>query len=189
MLIPRPETELLVDLAIGFSKNKETLSLIDVGTGSGVIAISLAVALPNANIYAADISMPALKVAKENAESHHQDQIKFIQSNLLAPFRGKFDLICANLPYVPSQALKTLQVSKWEPRMALDGGSSGLDLIEALLLQTTGILAGGGMILLEIEANLGKESLEMVHKIMPGARHQLHQDLAGKDRILQIQLP
>ncbi len=188
VLIPRPETELLVDLAVKYGQKKESLSIIDVGTGSGIIAVSLAAALPNAKVYAVDISMAALKIAKENARFHRQNKVNLIQANLIAPFRGNFDLICANLPYIPSLRLETLDVSRWEPHLALDGGSSGLELIERLLIQAKTNLSKDGAIVLEIEASLGVESLEVAHKIMPNAMKNLHKDLAGKDRVIEIQL-
>jgi len=187
VLIPRPETELLVDLAIQFGKEKESLSIIDIGTGSGIIAVSLASVFSNAKVVATDISMDALKIAKGNAQIHHVDQVKFIQSDLLTPINGEFDLICANLPYIPSQNLNNLPVAKWEPRVALDGGMSGLELIEKLLMQTRTKLARGGTALLEIESTLGEQNLNLARKILPRADLHIHQDLSGKDRVLEIQ--
>lgn len=189
VLIPRPETELLVEKAIEFGQSLESLSIIDVGTGSGIIAISLAANLAHADVFALDISRAALAVAKENAACHHQTRIKFIQSDLLTPFRGKFAIICANLPYIPSLKMETLQVTRWEPRLALDGGTSGLNLIEKLLEQAKTNLAPGGCVLLEIESSLGKASLDIASSIFPDANRQLIQDLAGFDRVLQILLP
>jgi len=189
VLIPRPETELLVERAIEFGQTKDSLTVVDVGTGSGIIAVSLAAILPHARVYAIDISRAALVVAMENAKRHQQSRIKFIQSDLLSPLRGQFNLICANLPYIPSQKMKNLQVAKWEPRLALDGGTSGLELIKKLLAQAKTNLAPKGCILLEIESSLGKPALEIASKIFPEAKHQLIQDLAGLDRVLQILLP
>jgi len=189
VLIPRPETEILVESAIAFGKHKKNLSIIDVGTGSGIIAISLAAAFPGANLIAVDLSIAALKIAKENAQIHHRNQIIFIQTNLITPIKGHFDLICANLPYIPSGTLEKLPVGKWEPQMALDGGTSGLVLIEQLLIQAENKLARGGCILLEIESSLGKESMELAKNIIPNSKRQLLQDLSGKDRVIQITLP
>lgn len=189
VLIPRPETELLVEKAIEFGQSLESLSIIDVGTGSGIIAVSLATNLAHADVFALDISRAALAVAKENAANHHQTRIRFIQSDLLTPFQGKFDLICANLPYIPSLKIETLEVTRWEPRLALDGGTSGLNLIEKLLEQAKTNLAPGGCVLLEIESSLGKASLDIASSIFPDAHRQLIQDLAGLDRVLQILVP
>jgi release factor glutamine methyltransferase len=107
----------------------------------------------------------------------------------MAPFNAQFDLICANLPYIPSRMLENLEVAKWEPQLALDGGESGLDLIERILVQAKMNLTHGGMILLEIESSLGRESLDRAKKILPEANPRLHQDLSGKNRVLEIQLP
>lgn len=189
VLIPRPETELLVEKAIEFGQSLDSLSIIDVGTGSGIIAVSLAAILAHADVFALDISRAALAVAKENAANHHQTRIRFIQSDLLMPFQGKFDLICANLPYIPSLKIETLEVTRWEPRLALDGGTSGLNLIEKLLEQAKTNLAPGGCVLLEIEFSLGKASLDIASSIFPDAHRQLIQDLAGLDRVLQILVP
>jgi release factor glutamine methyltransferase len=186
VLIPRPETELLVENAIAFGQEKDSLTVVDVGTGSGIIAISLAASLNHASVYALDISNAALAVAKENAKNHQQSRIMFVQSDLLSPFRGRFDLICANLPYIPSQKMEKLPVARWEPRLALDGGASGLESIEKLLFQAKSRLAPGACILLEIESSLGTQALEIAHLTFPGAKHHLIQDLAGHDRVLQI---
>ena len=189
VLIPRPETELLVEKAIAFGQDKDSLTIVDVGTGSGIIAISLAASLSHASVYALDISSAALAVAKENAGFHQQNRIKFVRSDLLSPFRGGFDLICANLPYIPSQKMEKLPVTKWEPRLALDGGASGLESIKKLLFQAKSRLSSRACILLEIESSLGKQALEIAQITFPCAKHHLIQDLAGHDRVLQILLP
>ena len=103
-----------------------------------------------------------------------------------SPFPLSFDLICANLPYIPTRKLKNLTVAQWEPWLALDGGSSGLDLIEKLLRQARSRLAPSGAILLEIESSLGSQSFALAKCIFPGAEIHLHQDLAGKDRLIEI---
>jgi release factor glutamine methyltransferase len=187
VLIPRPETELLVEIALKLTCNRENLSIVDVGTGSGIIAISLAAELPGATMIALDLSSPALSVAQENARRHAQSQIHFVQSNLLTPFNTQFHLICANLPYIPSYALDTLDVAKTEPRLALDGGESGLLVIGELLRQARTRLAASGTILLEIEASLGQAALTAAHEAFPEANNQLIRDLSGKDRIVKIQ--
>ncbi len=186
VMIPRPETELLVEKAIAFAQNITAPHIVDVGTGSGVIAISLAVEFPSALIIASDISKEALWIAKKNASLHRQMQIHFVQADLVTPFWQEMDIICANLPYIPSRVLDTLDVSRWEPRLALDGGENGLEPIETLLRQAQSRLAFPGMILLEIEANLGAKSLALAKVIFPRAKHTLHRDLAGRDRILEI---
>ncbi|HSG44368.1 MAG TPA: peptide chain release factor N(5)-glutamine methyltransferase, partial [Anaerolineales bacterium] len=133
-LIPRPETELLVEKAITWLKNNPTQRTIaDVGTGSGAIAIALATNIPDANILATDISPKALQVAIQNAEKHKVlGKINFMECDLL-PERTSIDLLCANLPYIPTDTLHELSVFGREPTLALDGGSDGFALIRKLI--------------------------------------------------------
>lgn len=187
VLIPRPETELLVERALQVAESKAQPQIADVGTGSGVIAISLAVALPAADILAIDLSRAALRIARKNATRHQQQhRIQFLQADLLLPVHAHFDLICANLPYIPTTTLDTLAVSKWEPRLALDGGEGGLDLIERLLCQARMRLGSRGTVLLETEATLGPATLVAAQSAFPTAHVTLHQDLAGQDRLVEI---
>ncbi len=188
VLIPRPETELLVELAFHSIQDQNQPVIVDVGTGSGAIAVSLAAELPGANIAALDCSLPALKIAQLNARLYAQNQIRFVQSDLLTPFRIRFDLICANLPYIPRERLNGLNVSRWEPRLALDGGESGLDVILKLLHQAQTRLSPGGSVLLEIESSLGENALKAACTVFPDAQTTCHKDLAGHDRIIEIHL-
>jgi release factor glutamine methyltransferase len=187
VLIPRPETELLVERAISIAKMIEQPHIMDVGTGSGIIAISLAAELPQAIVIASDLSWQALRVAQGNADRLGQAHIQFLQANLLQPLVGPFDLVCANLPYIPSHRLAALEVSKHEPRLALDGGESGLDLLRNLLAEANTRLAPTGTLLLEIESSLGSEALSLAQHSFPTAQVILHQDLAGHDRLIEIQ--
>jgi len=187
VLIPRPETESLVDIALGYAGKIQQPKIIDVGTGSGAIALSLAAELDDADIIATEISRAALRIAQENAQRLGQPEIQFLQADLLEPLAGQFDLICANLPYIPSGKLKTLQVSRWEPRQALDGGMSGIDIIYRLLEQARTRIMSQGVILLEIESSLGQASLEAAKSAFPNASIRLVQDLSGRDRIIEIQ--
>lgn len=189
VLIPRPETELLVERALSFCTGMPHPRLIDVGTGSGVIAISLQLALPNASVFASDLSFGALRIARQNAQRHDCLGIHFFQADLLLPVHQTFNFICANLPYIPIASLDQLPVAKWEPRTALDGGKSGLDLIQRLLAQAQTRLTHPGIILLEIEATLGPETLDLATSMLPLADCQIHPDLAGKDRLLIIDHP
>jgi len=187
VLIPRPETELLVERAVQHIKKMIRPLIADVGTGSGALAVTLAAESPSASVTALDISRPALTIAKGNAQRHHQSDIRFVQSNLLEPFQAQFDLICANLPYIPTDKLDDLPVSIWEPRLALDGGEDGLEVINILLQQARTRLAPGGVVLLEIEASLGKTTFKAARAAFPTARHILHQDLSGHNRLIEIQ--
>jgi len=206
VLIPRPETELLVEKAIVWlqTSNPSTLfreeqRVADIGTGSGAIAISIALHVPNAHVVATDISSAALDVAKSNARKHNvQDQIEFIECDLLPESKIKgqtsnlqlssFNLICANLPYIPTETLHNLPIYKREPTLALDGGTDGLDLFRRLLDIAPNWLAPHGMILLEIEATRGVKATSLACDIFSNATIHLHQDLAGRDRLLEIML-
>lgn len=151
VLIPRPETELLVELVVETVGNDESLTVADVGTGSGGIAISLAKRLhENTRVIASDISSKALNVARKNALKNGVNNIEFIQGNLLDGISGSLDVVVANLPYVPSMDMSNLQEEvKKEPILALDGGFDGLRLIEPLVAQCAEKMKPGGCIFLE----------------------------------------
>ncbi|MCQ3937787.1 MAG: peptide chain release factor N(5)-glutamine methyltransferase [Chloroflexi bacterium] len=196
VLIPRPETELLVEKAIQWlGSSPERRTVADIGTGSGVIAVSIAMHVPDARILATDISIKALKVARHNAQKFHvHHKIDFLQCDLLPqhidplPTDSHFDLICANLPYIPTQTLHGLPVYGREPTLALDGGEDGLDLFRRLLALSTEWLAPRGALLLEIEAAQGMKALSLAYDLFAEAAIQLHKDLAGRDRLLEIHL-
>lgn len=194
VLIPRPETELLVEKAIAWLKaSPERRTVADVGTGSGAIGVTLAFHVPDAYVLATDLSMPALQVALGNARKFHvAERMDFIECDLLPALnveRSTFDLICANLPYIPTATLKRLAVFETEPSLALDGGADGLDAIRRLLALVPKWLAPGGRILLEIEAGQGAQVLALAYDLCSEAEICLHQDLAGHDRLLEISLP
>jgi release factor glutamine methyltransferase len=196
VLIPRPETELLVEKAIKWlSASGERRTVADIGTGSGIIATSIAMHIPSARILATDISRAALKVAKHNAEKFHvHHRIDFLECDLLPqhidplPTDRHFDLICANLPYIPTQTMRELPIFGREPTLALDGGKDGLDLYRRLLDIVPNWLAPNGMLLLEIEATQGLKALSLAYDLFSEASISLHQDLAGHDRLLEISL-
>lgn len=152
-LVPRPETEQLVELIIEYSRRHDArLSLLDVGTGSGVIAITLALQLPHARVTATDLSAEALCLAKENAARHSVgERIAFHQADLFPPDRKRFDWIVANLPYVASTELASLQREvQHDPLRALDGGPDGLFLIRRLIEASPARLAPGGVLAMEV---------------------------------------
>ncbi|HEX6034580.1 MAG TPA: peptide chain release factor N(5)-glutamine methyltransferase [Anaerolineales bacterium] len=196
VLIPRPETELMVERAIAWLRESSVRRTIaDVGTGSGVIAVSIAVHVPDADILATDISASALDVAKQNAKKFDVDhRIEFVQCDLLPPKPDFFpteqhlDLICANLPYIPTDTLRSLPVYGREPTLALDGGDDGLDLIRRLLQIGPEWLAPNGLMLLEVESTHGIRALNLAYDLFSQAIIHLHQDLAGQDRLLEIHL-
>ena len=196
VLIPRPETELLVEHAIVWLQSRpQWRTIADIGTGSGAIALALAVHVPDAHITATDISAGALEVARRNAARLQvSSQVEFVRCDLL-PAAGtaeahlrRFDLICANLPYIPTETLRALRVYGREPTLALDGGPDGLEPFRRLLALAPERLAPGGLLLLEIESTRGSLALSLAYDAFEQAEIHLHQDLAGRDRLLQIQL-
>ncbi len=189
VLIPRPETEFLVELAIGWLRMHPTLRhAADVGTGSGCIGISLAVNVPDLNVLASDISADALNIARRNAVKNGvEPRMEFACCNLLPP-GTEFDLIVANLPYIPTRTLHRLPVFGREPTVALDGGIDGLDLIKRLLAIAPSCLVPGGLLLMEIEASEGSSALSYACDVFAESEIHLHKDLAGRDRILEIQV-
>jgi release factor glutamine methyltransferase len=225
VLIPRPETELLVERALSWAQryealrsghrdapptvvdrsiqreggggipmpSKETfLRIADVGTGSGAIAVGLAVALPQAAIYALDSSPDALEVARQNAaRCGVKERITFLEGDLLSPLTGEraaVDLIVANLPYVTEDEYAELPpgIRDYEPRAALIAGPDGLDAIRRLLHSARPHLASGGAILLEIGAAQGAAISALAEKAFPEARVEAISDYGGRDRVVEI---
>lgn len=193
VLIPRPETEQLVELAGRWARQqpRPDLHLVDVGTGSGCIAITLARKLPQAHITAIDISSPALAVAQENARTYAVDQrIRFYEGDLLTPLSQPAHLIIANLPYITDGEWTQLDdgVKSYEPALALRGGKDGLTLIRTLLEQAKTRLLPGGGIFLEIGWQQGAAATRLAQQLFPQAVGQCLPDYAGHDRFIYIQL-
>lgn len=196
VLIPRPETELLVEKAIAWLQESPVRRTVaDVGTGSGAIAISIAVNVPDVQILATDISLEALELARKNAIKFDViKRIDFVQCDLLPyhidalPTERHFDLICANLPYIPTETLQSLPIFGREPTLALDGGADGLALIRRLLDIGPKWLAPNGMMLFELESTRGIPALNLACDLFSEGIIHLHQDLAGQDRLLEITL-
>lgn len=189
-LIPRPETELLIEHALAWlGAHPQARQAADVGTGSGCIAVTLAKHAPNLSITATDISAQALEIARTNAKKHNvEGQITFMQTDLLQGQRVTFDMICANLPYIPTATLHALDVFGREPTLALDGGADGLDLIRVLMTDGRARLAPGGLLLLEIDSSHGAAALTLAQETFPHADVRLIPDLSGRDRLIRIQL-
>jgi release factor glutamine methyltransferase len=200
VLIPRPETELLVEQAILWLQSRPvtsqtSLRAADVGTGSGCIAVSLAHHLPDLRVLATDLSLPALEVARHNALRHRvADRVDFVQCDLLPPHpdplptENHFDVICANLPYIPTETLERLSIFGREPTLALNGGSDGLDPIRHLLKTAPEWLAPDGLILIEIEAGQGVAAVSLAYDSFDTATINLRRDLAGQERMVAIRL-
>jgi release factor glutamine methyltransferase len=246
VLVPRPETELLVELALAWTmddrrwtmehgivepqnwansaiprtKNREptihvqhhvssvrtsdegqrttdgqpssivhgprSITIADIGTGSGCIAVALAANLPEARIIAVDLSPDALDVTRLNVERHGvQGRVQLRQGDLLAPLDGPVDLIASNPPYTVLTAIDE-GVRRHEPHLALDGGPDGLDLYRRLLEQAPGFLKPNGVVLLEIGAEQGQAVAALALAAFPGAIVTVHQDLAGLDRVVSV---
>lgn len=190
VLIPRPETELLVQSAIAWLEEHGAERVVDVGAGSGCIAVTLARHLPGVCVDATEISEEALAIARRNADRHRvADSITFHHGSLLEPVDGEFDLIVANLPYVSDAEWPALAdgVKWYEPAKALRGGADGLELIRQLLNQARSRLQVGGALFLEIGWRQGRGAAALARDIFPQARVDVLSDFAGHDRILLIE--
>lgn len=191
VLIPRPETELLIEEALHWLQthpNKRRAA--DLGTGSGCIAVTLAKHIPNLQITASDISLAALNIARTNAEKHQvAERVEFIQADVLSYNRqpATLDLIAANLPYIPHDNLLNLDVYGREPTLALDGGDDGLKLIGRALEQAQRNLAQGGLLLFEIDSSHGERAAELAQQYYPRANLRILPDLTGRNRLLRIE--
>ncbi len=163
-LIPRPDTEILVDQILKIYKEKK-ISILDIGTGSGCIIISLLDNLEHSNGIGIDISRNAILIAKKNAFKHNVScKVKFLNKSLVEVINKKFDLIVSNPPYIMRKDIKNLSddIKKHEPRMALDGGNDGLDVIKKVIYKSKDILKINGMLALEI----GNEQIKKVSKVL-----------------------
>jgi release factor glutamine methyltransferase len=192
VLIPRPETELLVEealrLAAGYPPAGPLL-VADIGTGSGTIAVSLAVNLPGATLFATDISSGALEVAALNCRRHGvEDRVHLLRGDMLGPLPHPCHLIVANLPYVPHRELDGLspEVAAFEPREALAGGEDGLDQVRRFLSQAGSRLRPRGSFLLEVGHGQGERVCGLVRESFPGSRVGLLSDLAGIGRLVAV---
>ena len=194
VLIPRPETELLVEQAIQIAHQiapDGELQVADIGTGSGAIAVSLAVSQPDTTVDAVDWSVEALAVAARNCRRHGVDsRVRLFRGDLLLALPEPVDIVVANLPYIGRSEFATIapEIRLFEPVEALDGGEEGLDLIRRLLEQAVRQRKPPQVILLEIGATQGQAVLDMAGGIFPGAEVSLLQDYAGLDRIVTVRI-
>ncbi|MAF85319.1 MAG: protein-(glutamine-N5) methyltransferase, release factor-specific [Dehalococcoidales bacterium] len=187
VLIPRPESELLVEKAIQIAQNRSGVTIAEIGTGCGAIAISLALNLPKAKIYATDISAPALKVAQANCQKHGvTERVCLLPGDMLDPLPEPVDLIVANLPYVGESELP-IQTSS-EPRLALDGGPDGLEKIRQLASQLNSKLNPESYLLLEMGQGQEKAVTTTLSSLFPSAKIEVTPDLAGIDRVVSLHL-
>ena len=199
VLVPRPDTEVLVEKIIDivedgyFKKNtNENINIVDIGTGSGAITLSLAHFLKNTFVYSVDISETALGVAKENAKLHDlSDRVKFLKGSLLDPLddenlKGKVDILVSNPPYIPSKVIEELQVevSTYEPKLALDGGEDGLDFYREIINKSDDFLAETSIIAFEIGHDQGKTIKDLLRENGKFDKISVICDLSGTDRVV-----
>lgn len=191
-LIPRPETEMLVDLALAAVRALPAgAAVIDVGTGSGAAAIAIALGAPTARVIACDVSADALSLARENAERLGA-RVSFVESDLLSNVPDPAPIVVANLPYVTREEIDMLppEIQAHEPRVALDGGTDGLDLVRRLLAQLSAEPARRAAlrhVWLEVGASQGPAALALARAAFPDARTRILQDLARLDRVIAIE--
>jgi release factor glutamine methyltransferase len=187
VLIPRPETEMLVEEAIRIGLQLDSPLICDVGTGSGAIAVSVARNIPEAKIYAVDINQNCIEIARKNALYHGVErQITFIHGDLLSSLPQRVDIVVANLPYVKHGDVESVA---GEPLVALDGGASGLDVIERMIGQMRYHLNNGGSCLLEIGEGQHTEIVGMIRKQLPAATIKTTRDFNGIERMVTVTLP
>jgi release factor glutamine methyltransferase len=186
VLIPRPESELLVEKALGLVQNHHLPTIADIGTGCGAIAISLALGLPQAKIYATDISAAALEVALVNCQKHGViDRVRLLQGNMLEPLLEPVDLIIANLPYVKESEIIP---KSFEPRLALGGGAEGTERICQLCRQANSKLLPGGHLLLEMGQGQRAAITSLLESLFPDGEIEVMPDLSGIERVLHLSL-
>lgn len=194
-LIPRPETELLVDIALAWLREQGSAIqrplIVDVGSGNGALAVALAVHCPHAQVLAIDTSAPALLLARRNAARHGvADRVTFVRGDLLTPLRAMADVVVANLPYVSAEDWARLapEITWYEPGEALVGGPRGTETIERLLSQAPSYLASRALLLCEIGDQQGEAIRAAAVRAFPDAWIEVQQDLAGLDRVLYVEV-
>ncbi|MEX6588013.1 peptide chain release factor N(5)-glutamine methyltransferase [Paraclostridium bifermentans] len=189
VLIPRPDTEPLVEEIIELTKGMEMLNIVDIGTGSGAISVSLAKYIDNCYVYSLDISEKALSIGKKNAVSNEVDsKIDFIESNLFSGIKDKnlkLDLIVSNPPYIRKKDIETLhtQVKDYEPYIALEGGEDGLDFYRSITKESVCYLKDGGILAFEVGHDQAKDVCDIM-KDNGYSKIYTKKDLQGIDRVV-----
>ena len=194
VLVPRPETETLVERALkhlATINNREAPRILELGTGSGAIAVALASELPQAEIVATEIAPAALQIARRNASRNGvSNAIRFLQGDLFTALDQElekdFDLILSNPPYIPRGEIAHLEaeVNRWEPRAALDGGVDGLDFYRRIIEEAPGYLRQGGAVAVEIGAAIGSLVLALFRNNPAYGDTRVYQDYSGRDRVV-----
>src|SRR5215469_14395708 len=188
VLIPRPETEHLIEAVIELHKDSPATRMVDVGTGSGCIALALAKELPAAEIHATDLSVAALEIARANAARHQLERIHFFQTDLLDALPGEFDFVVSNPPYVGESEGDTVQleVRKVEPHNAVFAGLTGTEVISGLIAQAHAALCPAGWLVMEISGTIADD----IRKLLEGWQNvQIKPDLQSIPRVVMAQKP
>lgn len=185
VLIPRPDTEILVEAIIERCNENKKIHILDLCTGSGAIAISLASYIPNSSVLGIDISKSALDIAKKNAQKNGVN-VSFIESDLLENIDNKeWDVIVSNPPYIETDVIKSLQEEvKKEPIIALDGGKDGLDFYRRIISNAPSYLKNNGLLALEIGYNQANEVTELLNNMGCYDELEVIKDLGGNDRVV-----
>ncbi|MBN1367646.1 MAG: peptide chain release factor N(5)-glutamine methyltransferase [Dehalococcoidales bacterium] len=187
VLIPRPETELLVEKALQLADSNKVNLIADIGTGCGTIAVSLALKLTGVKIYATDISAPALEVAVQNGRKYRvADKICWLQGDLLEPLPEPVDIIVANLPYVKKEDIIKFRSLGFEPSLSLNGGEDGLSAIRQFCTQVKGKVKPGGSILMEIGQDQSETVKTLLLNCYPKAGVGIFRDFAGIERVVLV---
>ena len=190
VLVPRPETELLVEKAIDIARTYDSPLLADVGTGCGAVAIILALELPESTVYATDVSGDALRVARKNCRKHNVSiKVNLLKGNMLEVLPQPVDIITANLPYIRKADMPRTGPVSMEPRLALDGGVDGLERNRQLCRQAGRKLRPSGHMLLEIGQGQAEAVTMLLRSLFPGAKIDVLPDLSGIDRVVCLALP
>lgn len=192
VLIPRPDTEILIEKVLDGIDKKAEYSIVDIGTGSGAITVSLAKYIENSQVYSIDISKKALNIARKNAEKHEVlSKVSFLNGSLFEPLKdmgmeGKIDILVSNPPYIPTSDIENLQieVSKFEPRIALDGGEDGLDFYKEIINKAPEYLRCGGLIVLEVGHDQARRVIDLMKEKNKYVDIEITKDLAGIERVV-----
>jgi release factor glutamine methyltransferase len=195
VLIPRPETEVLVSALAEHLPDRGSITLADIGTGSGCLAVTLARMYPQATVYAVDVSPEALRFAEQNVRRHGvARQVVCLKGDLMAPLlaltrNGRLDGAVANLPYVPAAVVDTLEpeVARYEPRRALAGGDDGLDLVRRLIREAVPVLKPGGLLMLEVGQGQAAEVRTLVARGHDYGFLRAVRDESGIERVVCLQ--
>lgn len=192
VLIPRPDTEILIEKILKSIDNSKEYKIVDIGTGSGAITVSLAKYIKNSHIYSVDISKRALEIGKKNAMSHGVlSQIDFLQGSIYDPIdslglEGKIDIIVSNPPYIPTKDIENLQieVAKYEPKLALDGGHDGLKFYRKIIDKAPQYLKDNGILALEVGHDQAKEIVSLMKEKESYDNIEITKDLSGIERVV-----